>query len=420
MKKVNLQTSYIGLVDCNNFFVSCERLFRPDLSHKPVLVLSANDGCVISRSKEVKDLGIPMGVPHFEIRDRIKADGITVFSSNFALYRDISKRVMQTVRSIASDSEVYSIDEAFFHVPQNDAEAVARTIKQRIEQWVGIPVSIGVGETKTIAKHMGTSAKKHTGVAIISPEARNTLYDVSLREIWGVGRKTYEKLERCGVRTVGDVLRTGAVYMRTHLGILGEQLYFELAGITTRTKKIRTHHQSIMSSASFGKKVKGAITIEDALSYHVAQVAEKARQDERVARDVSFSIRYEDADGATRIYTERVPLVPPSANTAYLTKAVLKAARPFFRSSFSYKKVGVVLSNVVTQEVVTGSLFFDTESVCSSDELMKVFDAINMKHGRGSVRMATVQKTHAWKGRSGFVSDAYTTSWTGLPLVAIE
>jgi len=420
MKKSNAQSAFTGLVDCNNFFVSCERLFRPDLSHKPVLVLSANDGCVISRSKEVKDLGIPMGVPHFEIRDRIKAEGITVFSSNFALYRDISQRVMQTVRSIAPDSEVYSIDEAFFHVAQNDAEAVAHTIKQRIEQWVGIPVSIGVGETKTIAKHMGAFAKKHTGIAIISPEARRALQAASLREIWGVGRKTYEKLERYGVRTVGDVLRAGPVHMRTHLGILGEQLYFELVGVAATSKKMRTHHQSIMSSASFGKKVTGATALEDALSYHVAQVAEKARQDEHVAHDISFSIRYEDADGATRIHTERVPLVPPTASTAHLTKVVLKAARPFFRNSFLYKKVGVVLSNMTTPEATTGSLFLDTDTTRSGDVLMKVFDAINTKHGRGSVRMATEQRTHAWKGKSGFISDAYTTSWTALPQVAIE
>ena len=419
MRKADSKNSYIGLVDCNNFFVSCERLFRPDLAHVPVLVLSSNDGCVISRSKEVKELGIPMGVPHFQIRDRIKSDGITIFSSNFTLYRDISKRVMQTVRSVVPESEVYSIDEAFFHVDKSDVDTVSQDIKQKVEQWVGIPVSIGIGETKTIAKHMGAYAKTHAGIAIISDDTRVLLHESSLREVWGVGSKTYDKLERIGIKTVNDVLHAGAVHMRTNLGILGEQLYFELAGITTTTKKERTERGSITSSASFGKKIQGTHAIEDALSYHVAQVAEKVRQQGCIARDVSFSIRYDDADDATRLYTDHVSIEPGSASTADLTKAVLKAARPFFQSSFRYKKVGVVLSGLTTPETVTGSLFADAGAIHSSDLLMQVFDAINTKHGRGSVRMATEQKTHAWKGRSAFVSDAYTTSWTTLPQVLL-
>ena len=419
MSKEKTNTSYTGLVDCNNFFVSCERLFRPDLAHKPVLVLSANDGCVISRSKEVKELGIPMGVPHFEIREKVAKEGITIFSSNFALYRDISSRVMSTVKCVAPDAEVYSIDEAFFTVAQADAARMAHDIKQRVEQWVGIPVSIGIGETKTIAKHMGAHAKTHGGVAITSPQFQSELRDASLQEIWGVGRKTYEKLGCVGIRTVADVLAQGAMRMRTHLGIHGEQLFYELAGMAPVGVRKSVQHQSIMSSASFGKKIQNVAEVEDALSYHIAHVAEKARHDGCVAHALSFSIRYEDADGALRYHNDQVSLVPGTADTRVLTKAVLSTVRPFFKPTFRYKKVGVVLSRLAPQGTATGSLFDDQHSTDEAGSLMKIFDAINEKHGRGSVRIGTEQKTHAWKGKSVYVSKAYTTSWTSLPRVEV-
>ncbi len=410
---------YTGLVDCNNFFVSCERLFRPDLAQKPVLVLSSNDGCVISRSKEVKELGIPMGVPHFEIRDRILRDGITIFSSNFALYRDISQRVMSTVRSVADDTEVYSIDEAFFMIAPEHADEIAKTIKEKVEQWVGIPVSIGIAETKTLAKHMGAYAKTHGGIAIISSPAREALRETSLREIWGVGRKTYDKLERVGIRTVSDVLIEGPVRMRVHLGILGEQLFYELNGSPSTHQKHRTHHQSIMSSASFGTKIKKLSDVEDALSYHIAHVAEKARQDVVVAHFVSYSLRFEERDGGVRVESGQVPLVPPTADTRQITKEVLRAVRPILTAAFRYKKVGIVLSGLAPQEAATGSLFEHGGMRSGMDTLMGTFDAINAKHGRGSVRIGTEQKTHTWKGKSQFVSQAYTTSWTSLPSVPL-
>jgi DNA polymerase V len=385
-----------------------------------VLVLSANDGCVISRSKEVKELGIPMGVPHFEIREKIAKEGITIFSSNFTLYRDISSRVMSTVKRVVLDAEVYSIDEAFFTVAPKDAASTAQEVKQKVEQWVGIPVSIGIGETKTIAKHMGAYAKTHGGIAIISPDAENALRAASLQEIWGVGRKTYEKLERGGVRTVADVLEQGAVRMRAHLGIHGEQLFYELSGIAPVGERQREHHQSIMSSASFGKRIQHISEVEDALSYHIAQVAEKARQSGCVAHTLSFTIRYEDADGAVRHVSDQVTLAPATADTRKLIKAVLQAALPFFKSSFRYKKVGVVLSQLVPIGVATGSLFDAPQATDEAGSLMKVFDAINRKHGRGSVRIGTEQKTHTWKGKSVFVSQAYTTSWTSLPHAEIK
>lgn len=420
MSKPREKVPYVGLVDCNNFFVSCERLFRPDLRGKPVLVLSANDGCVISRSKEVKELGIPMGVPHFEIRDRIARDGITIFSSNFTLYRDISMRVMATVRSVAGDAEVYSIDEAFFAVPQSDALVLAQDIKQKVEQWVGIPVSIGIADTKTLAKHMGAYAKTHGGIAIISQGAREALLETSLHEIWGVGRKTYDKLKQQGITTVGDVVTLGPVRMRTHLGILGEQLFYELSGVTRTHEKQRGHHQSIMSSASFGIKIKRLSDVEDALSYHIAQVAEKARKDTAVAHLVSFSLRYEDSDGAVRVQQGQLALIPPTADTRKITQVVLAVVRPTWNAAFRYKKVGVVLSHLIPEDTATGSLFEPEDSRERVDSLMQTFDAINAKHGRGSVRMATEKKTHAWKGKSVFVSQAYTTSWTSLPDVPLH
>lgn len=405
----------IGLVDCNNFFVSCERIFRPDLEHKPVLVLSSNDGCVISRSKEVKALGIPMGAPHFEVKELIKKHGVTVFSSNFTLYRDISNRVMEVLHNTVDDVEEYSIDEAFFRVTTRDARKVAEVIEKRIRMYVGIPVSVGVARTKTLAKYAGGIAKKGGCVHVLLKNEEKHINDVPLAEIWNVGRSTYSTLSGSNLHSIGDVRRLGASGMRTLLGVHGEHLYYELSGTPVLLRASDEHQKSIMSSRSFGKRVTEVYVMEDAISYHVSELSKRLRELEVGARRMSISFVVL-RDGAKRYLSFDTVFTVGTSDTRTLTKAALQLFRATRKKGDMYIKAGAAVFNLFPKSGETTPLFGERKAG-GDNRLMSTFDRLNTKYGANTVHVGTLRTHHLWDSKKEFLSPSYTTAWNALPLV---
>ncbi len=411
-------SGYIGLVDCNNFFVSCERLFRPDLAKRPVLVLSSNDGCAISRSKEVKELGIPMGIPLFQIREHVRKHKIAVFSSNFPLYRDISGRVMSVVSDVVDECEVYSIDESFFSVSETKSDSVGVVLRQRILTDVGIPVSVGIARTKTLAKLAASFAKgSQQGVHVIMSEEEVKYHSTSLNELWGVGRATSERLTRAGIVTIADLLSAGPSRARALLGLHGEQLYFELSGVPS----ISGEHglsSSMTSSRSFGTATTSFSVLESALSYHVAHLAERLRRNEVQTAHVNV-VLYQAAQGRGFGVGADAPLSEPTSDTRVLTSRVIKAAKELYRSDVRYKKVGVTFGGIVPSAQSTGSLFSDPHTQ-ERPVLMDTIDRISQRYGRGAVRLGTEGMGQVWRSKEQYRSPSYTTSWGSIPHVRNE
>lgn len=409
-----MKSDFIGLVDCNNFFVSCERLFRPDLATKPVIVLSSNDGCVISRSKEVKELGIPMGIPYFEIRAMAEKQKIALFSSNFTLYRDISARVMEALRSVVDEIEPYSIDESFFAVPEASAEEMARRVRERIGSWVGVPVSIGVAETKTLAKLMSIRAKAGDGVAVLSKD-KSSIVATALGEVWGVGPSARKSLENDGMYTIGDVLARRPSDIRAILGVHGERLHLELNGIPTDMSR-DTVQKSMMSTRSFGARVRTPKALETALAYHLSRIAEKLRETKSVASGVSLYLRYEDENRARRHLNRFIPFPEPLSDTRQMATWVMKEMRHIYNATHQYTKAGIVAHGIMGAESVTTSLFGTT---AKGEKVMRALDSVNARHGNDTLHIGTLSKDHSWESKRTRLSPSYTTSWTSLPIATL-
>jgi DNA polymerase V len=412
MKKATKNTC-VGLIDCNNFFVSCERIFRPDIEEKPVIVLSSNDGCVISRSQEAKQLGIAMGIPYFEIKQIIREKNIVVFSSNFTLYRDISARVMDIAASLQDHLEVYSIDEAFFSLPSTNGEAQARKLIDSVRRHVGIPVSVGVASTKTLAKLAGARAKKNGGFAQII-HADPTVAATSLREIWGVGARTSERLAKQGILTVNDVLSHGPKVLREEIGVVGERLYYELSG--TQAESVHASTQtSMMSTRSFGKHVREFAVLQDAVSHHLSEVARKLREQQTKVPGVVVHLRFIDSEGRTCSVSHTVRFPCLLSDTRSMATAVCSTLKNVFDSRARYTKAGIVAYHITDAEALQAALF-EVQHDPSNDALMQVVDGLNIRFGARAVRMGTQQSAQAWKSRAQFLSPSYTTSWTSLPM----
>ncbi len=408
----------IGLMDCNNFFVSCERLFRPDLIKKPVFVLSANDGCVVARSQEVKDLGIPMGVPFFEVKDMCKKHHITVFSSNFTLYRDISSRVMSALKDEFDRIEVYSIDEAFFEIENLNEEDIM-AMRERIILKTGIPISFGIAATKTLAKIANAEAKRANGVNILSKEqALEIGGEISCGSVWGIGRQTSAKLSRFKIHTIHDLLNVGLTFMRQHFGVQGERLYFELSGTpATLADSVELPPGSIASTRSFGKKVNDKETLKQALAHHVTNIGEKLRKEEVAASTLTILCapsRY--GTFALRKGSVHQPLLIPTNDTKTLLKAAFEMLDMLYDKEVPYNKAGVIVSGLIPVPFVSENLFTLSPKE-DSRELNAVIDGLNSKYGRQTVTLAASCGGNSWKERTESRSPEYTTSWTQIPNV---
>ena len=414
-----------ALVDCNNFFVSCERVFRPDLDGRPVVVLSNNDGCVVSRSNEAKAMGIPMGQPFFKLSSLVEKGQLVAFSSNYALYGDLSSRVMSLLADAVPKIEIYSIDEAFLHLEGIEPEkvpALCHDLVAKIRKWVGVPVSIGVAPTKTLAKIASHFAKKHKGykgVCMMETDAKRlkALSLTPIDDVWGVGRRLAPRMLDKGIRTALDFVQRPREWVCDTFNINVARTWEELQGRACVEEEREERHKSICTSRSFADMIEDEKELQLRISDFAAMCARKLRKEGSAAYDVT-----------TFLYTNRfradLPQYFPSAtvrlevaaNSAQeIIGAALRGFRTVYRSDYQYKKAGVTVSNIVPEDEIQGSLFgFDDTLRHKQDKLSEVMDAINSASetsGNSLLRLAVQRPGHYADGiRSEFRSNLYSTS----------
>jgi len=408
---------WVGLLDCNNFFVSCERLFRPDLKDKPVLVLSSNDGAVVARSQEIKDNGIPMGVPYFHIKDIIKDIGATTFSSHFALYRDISRRVFEVMRTELDTVEQYSVDEAFFTLSGSveEVELRARQIKDKVEQEVGIPVSIGLALSKTQAKYASKVAKKTGVFALTKEEWGLRVSEVPLRDLWGVGGKTAETFKRHGLLFVADLLKLEQRQVSALFGVAGVRLWQELQGQCAVTlNRSRLAQKSILHTRSFKGTVSEISVLKDAVAYHIREAAEDLRSMGRKAKELQVMLgTSRHGDYVLQGGSKRVYFTEPTNDTFVFLRAANELVDDLYQADVPYKKAGILLFDLIPETHEQLSMFEEKQAIKTKD-LSPVIDALNAKVGKGSVLIGSRLKEKDWQSARALRSPAYTTSWKDI------
>lgn len=415
-----------ALVDCNNFYVSCERLFRPDLKGRPVVVLSNNDGCVVSRSQEVKDLGVAMGQPWFQLQELVRQHGIVAFSSNYALYGDLSARVMAVLRDMAPRIEVYSIDESFLDLAGiTDREALGRQLRERVGRWVGIPVCVGVGSTKTRAKLANHIAKKNARLeGVFDLEARSPaeqagwLSRIEVGEVWGVGRKLSRRLEAQGVRTVADLQACDSEAIRRQFSVTLARTVVELNGVSCLDlEEVTPPKQQIMVSRSFGRPVLTLDELRQPVVTHAARAGEKLREEGAVTQAVLVFARTDPFRDRLPQYSASrlVPLVTPTQDSRVIIEAAIVGLQHLYRPGYYYKKAGVMLCDLSPAGVDQVDLFAKGDDE-RSQRLMATMDALNRRMGRRAVFFAGQGIQRRWIAQSRMQSGAYTTHWNQLQI----
>lgn len=429
-----------ALIDCNSFYASCEKLFRPDLKNKPVVVLSNNDGCVVARSKEAKALGIKMGVPYFQVKDFCKQNNVTVFSSNYALYADMSHRVMSTLESLCPTVEVYSIDEAFLYladypVAMQDLDAYAKKIKQIVEMYTGISVGVGIGETKTLAKLANYAAKKYPATkgtcVLTSPRwIRRLMQITDVAEVWGVGRRYAKRLNDMGIETVYQLAICELGKIRQHFGVVLERTCLELNGQACLDIEQAEPKKQIISSRSFSKRITSQQELMEAVCGHAAQAASKLRRQNSVcsfmtvfAKNSAFNKqeRYTPISGQYQFHT-------PTADTRELVSAARVVLEKIYKDDIRYAKAGVMLSGICQHDEVQLDLFeleaISEDGTDKKQALMAVMDELNTKykadrHQQNTLFIASegVKEQQSWQMNRQLLSPCYTTRVSDLLVV---
>ncbi len=418
----------IALVDCNNFYVSCERVFNLGLVGRPVVVLSNNDGCVVSRSNEAKALGIRMGTPWFKLKDM---PGLAGCSSNYALYADMSNRVMTILAGFSPRQEVYSIDECFLDLTSGpgDLQQYGQDIRERVKQWTGLPVCVGIATTKTLAKLANHIAKKNPefqGVCDLTAMRNQELADrfsrMEVGEVWGVGRRLAPRLGELGIISVLDLKWADPVMLRSRFSVLMEKTNRELNGtVCIEMEEISPPKQQIMSSRSFGVPVSDLQSLEESVSLYVARAAEKLRHQKSCTGSVQVSIQTSPFNPTVPYYgnSTTVPLPTPTDDTMQITRAALLGLGRIYRAGLRYQKAGVMLSELVPASTVQQDLFA-VQLDGRSKVMMGVLDGINRRLGRGTVHSAREGFTQPWRMKQEHKSPAYTTRWDELPIATIR
>jgi len=415
-----------ALVDCNNFYASCERVFQPNLENRPVVVLSNNDGCVVARSQEAKDLGIGMGEPLFKCRERIRRHRIAVRSSNYALYEDMSRRVVETIMQFTPDVEIYSIDEVFLDLDPlagRDLEALCRTARKMVRQWTGIPVSIGIGPTRTLAKLANRIAKREPdarGVFHFPIDAATRdrlLQTVEIEDVWGIGRRWSKRLRKLGIRTALDMSRTPPDEVRRNFNIVAMHTALELRGTSCLAFEPEAPlRRTLVRSRSFGRMVEDRDELVEAIASHAIRAAEKLRQEEARAGRLSVFIhtnRFRE-DLAQHGGSGSCELLPATSATPVILARALEIGRALWRPGHRYKKAGVMLSEIISGPVQEG--LFDGRDAERDDRLMKTMDRINLKMGSGTLRPgASPFRRGRWAMNQNHRSPRFTTRWDELP-----
>ncbi|MEQ5095971.1 translesion error-prone DNA polymerase V subunit UmuC [Proteus terrae] len=418
-----------ALVDVNSFYASCERIFRPDIANKPVIVLSNNDGCVIARSKEVKLLGIKMGALYFEIQSLIKKHDIQVFSSNYALYADISNRVMDTLSGFAPRVETYSIDEQYLDMTGMSRnfplEDYGRKIQQRILQIAHVPVGVGFAQTKTLAKLANHAAKTWTktgGVVDLSATSRQKrlMSLVPVNEVWGVGRKISNRLNAMGIVTALDLARAETTMIRKTFGVVVERTVRELNGESCiELEEVAKTKEQIICSRSFGKKIELYEHMHQAICEYSERAAEKLRAEKRVCSFVSVFIQTSHYSSGPQYYNHRSErLEYPSADTRDIINAAVRLLKTIWKSGVKYHKAGIMLTDFSDPSVTQLNLFSDSKPYKGSEQLMKTLDQINNR-GVSKIWFAGKGMDKSWRMKREMLSPAYTTRISDLPVVKI-
>ena len=421
-------SSIFALVECNNFYASCEKLFRPDLANVPIVVLSNNDGCVVARSKEAKALGIKMAVPVFQIQGQIQQHDIQLFSSNYALYADLSCRVMTILEGLAPRVEVYSIDEAFLDLSGLGSTVslleFGQNIKETVAQWVGLSVCVGIAPTKTLAKLANHAAKKYPAtdgvVDLTKYERQQRLLAITpVTDIWGVGRRIGKRLEMMGIQTALDLSKCSPATIRDSFSIVLERTVRELNGeCCLDLEELPPTKQHIMSSRSFGSRITTLEQMSEAIAQYTARAAEKLRQENQQAKMLTVFVQTSQFKEGQKTYSNSATgeLILPSSDTRELNVLAMQLLKRVWREGYSYSKSGVMLSDFYDNNAYQPGLFDDVEKRPNSTRLMAVLDEINQK-GLGKLFLAREGISNSWSMKREYLSPGYTTRWADLPRV---
>ena len=404
--------------------MSCERIFNPKLIDKPVIVLSSNDGCVIARSNEAKSLGIKMGQPYFQIDALCKEQRVNVFSSNFALYGDISKRVMSTLIHLCPDIEIYSVDEAFLRLDKMPIDPVdfAMMIKKTIWQHVGIPVSVGIAPTKTLAKVASHLAKKNPQIGVY--DLRNekvrdiVLTQFPVAQLWGVGKKYALKLHDLNIMMASELTEKPLPYLKKQFSVMMTRLVLELKGISCLSLDEMHNKKNIICSRSFGKPVTELVYLLEAISSYCAIACEKARAQKTKAQGVMVFLNTSRFSQTQAFYSasDQQSLILPSNDTVLITKIASDLITKLFKLNYRYQKVGVMLLNLTSENNFQGDLLTENNNA-DNQILMSLLDGINQKWGKKTLFLAAEGSAKSWAVKSVRCSPRYTTCWSELPVV---
>ena len=423
--KYTTKKNRIALVDCNSFYVSCERLFNPKIQKKAVVVLSNNDGCVISRSREAKDLGIKMGEPYFKVKELVKKNKVEVYSSNYALYGDISRRVMKVLKTFSPKVEIYSIDEAFIDLSFLDEKGVedsGREIRSRVLKWTGIPTSVGIASTKTLSKVANHIAKKEkAGVIYLNTNIDEKLKKFPIEDVWGVGKQLSKFYHKNNISNAYDLKNVSNTWVKKGTNVLGAKTAMELRGIPCIDLQIdQEKRKNCCVSRSFGRKVKDLNELEESVITHCLNAAEKIRADDQIAKTITVFIRTSPFDKNRRYYSnsKTIDLAIPTSNSIELIKNAVKALTDIYKYGYAYQKAGIILSglkdaNQNDQNLLTPLL----EN--KSKKLMKAIDYTNTKYGRYAISIAQAGLSKGWKMRREHSSKIDTASFDSLPKIVV-
>ena len=417
-------TKKIALIDCNSFYVSCERLFNPKIRKKPVVVLSNNDGCIISRSTEAKALGIKMGEPYFKAKDIIVKNKVEVFSSNYSLYGDLSRRVMRTLKRFNSAIEVYSIDEAFLDLsnfPDNEVESVGREIRETVLKWTGIPTSIGIAKTKTLSKVANHIAKKKkSGVtSLIGIENIDPILEkVEINDVWGVGRQLTKFYHKNGIYNAKQLKNKSNTWIKKNSNVLGSRTAMELRGVpcidleTTQTKR-----KSCVVSRSFGQRIEKYQELKEAVANYCLNASEKIRSESLIAKSITVFVRTSPFQSRFGYYSnsKTIDFAISTNNSIEIVKTALVALDSIFKNGYRYQKAGVMLTGLSNED---GSKnLFSSEKDEKIKGLMKSIDNTNYRYGRSTLSLASAGVQKRWNMRREHSSKIDTADFYLLPTI---
>tara|TARA_Y100000817_G_scaffold259427_1_gene213378 strand:+ start:95 stop:1372 length:1278 start_codon:yes stop_codon:yes gene_type:complete len=425
MSFTNNSKNKVALIDCNSFYVSCERLFNPKIQNVPVVVLSNNDGCVISRSIEAKKLGIKMGEPYFKVKSLVKKNNVRIFSSNYALYGDLSRRVMKVLKGFSDKIEIYSIDEAFLdlsHIKDVEIKEYGKKIRERVLKWTGIPTSVGISSTKTLSKVANHMAKKNkAGVIFLNENIDEILKNFDISDVWGVGKQLSKLYKKNGINNAYNLKKISNTWVKKSTNVLGAKTVMELRGIPCINLETEdTKRKSCCVSRSFGKKVHTLDKLKESITTHCLNAAEKIRTDKQTTRAVTVFIRTSPFDKNRKYYSNSITIeLPVSTNNSLeIVKMATDGLEKIYKYGYFYQKAGIILSKLKeSSEKELNLLTPILEN--KSKTLMKAIDFTNTKYGRNAVSIAQAGIHNDWKMRREHSSRIDTASFDLLPKINI-